>query len=95
MTDSLNKLITELREMEAKASPGPWEAGTKLFVDDYRLIMAARNALPRLLDIIEVQKKALEQIKNTECGGPFEKRWCCQFSEWASEALAESKRMAK
>ena len=53
----MSDILTELRELEKEATPGPWPAGESWlgygdkFGDDIALMRAMRNALPKLLDV--------------------------------------------
>ncbi len=62
--------IEELRELERKATPGPWvdafeviehadDGGVDLDVKNASLVVAARNALPVLLDVAEAALVAM------------------------------------
>jgi len=95
---SLPTLIEHLRELEKRATPGPWEyyisevinneglkvcaIGSKDFWEsDFtlaedtahsELIMAMRNSLPLLLDALEIQRKALEEMTEDKDDGGAE-----------------------
>lgn len=58
MTDTLARL----RQLEAAATPGPWKWRELNSPADADLIIAARNALPRLLDIAEAAPDVLEVL---------------------------------
>lgn len=40
---------------------------------------------------LKIAVEALEKIEKTECSGIVGKRWCCQFRQWADEALSKLK----
>ena len=66
--------IKALREMEARATPRPWSIDDRMIwgeADRYQgcpqdryLIVAARNALPMLLNEIVLLRSALEEIRS-------------------------------
>lgn len=72
----MQKHIEELTALEAKATPGPWEAFHVQFdyyvalrpngghadsKEDVTLIVAMRNALPELLNLLEMERLAYVQ----------------------------------
>lgn len=81
MTDT-----TELRRLLAEATPGPWsveeypdmpgsfyvKAGVFGLHENAALIVAARNALPALLDENDRLREALTNWKCPSCGGTGE-----------------------
>jgi hypothetical protein len=45
--------IAELRRLEREAASAPWSLAARLTPAEFALVIAARNALPRLLDLAE------------------------------------------
>lgn len=65
---TMQETIARLRELDQEASPAPWiaepqQAGEGDVATDLRLIAAARNALPTLLDHIEKLEAHIKSAK--------------------------------
>lgn len=52
----MKNIIARLRALEASATPGPWNIATSFTETDDRLMEEMRNALPKLLDVVEAAK---------------------------------------
>jgi len=50
--------VEKLRALLAAATPGPWKVHDEMAHDDMALSVAARNALPELLDEVERARTA-------------------------------------
>jgi hypothetical protein len=73
----MSGMVARLRELEAAATPGPWEVIDQIFFAgddglgemdtqrDAALLVAARNALPQLLAIAEAVALIAEQQQKT------------------------------
>lgn len=72
---ALEKLLSTLKELESKATPGPWaKRGNELWSwqggfmcsmlneVDLWIVAEGRDALPTLLKIIETQAEALKEL---------------------------------
>jgi hypothetical protein len=53
---------------------------------NFRFIAESRTFVPKAIEALEIAIDTLNKISSTDCGEPHI-RWCCQFSDWANNAL--------
>ena len=84
----MKSTIKRLKELEKKATPGPWtevesqhgcEWGHPVFVPvcDVELIQSARNALPKLIGMLEEAAEIIKEHADCKngCGKKWLKKW--------------------
>lgn len=95
--------IEQLKALEQAATPGPWAEGAQMVVqadqaecviemveteDDAKLIVAARNALPELLALLEEALRLANDAFHPVCRGEPSFKHCVYGNPLCNKAYA-------